>query len=91
MARRAPEAWPVEEAPPPPAMAEALRPEALMAPESPPVTADSTPDRRLRVAWAASIALLIGGALAAVIMRDAVMEAWPPTARLFSALGLKVL
>jgi hypothetical protein len=40
------------------------------------------------VAWAASIALLIGGGLAAIIKRDALMEAWPPLARLFGALGL---
>jgi hypothetical protein len=40
------------------------------------------------VAWAASIALLIGGGLVAIIKRDVVMEAWPPAARLFGALGL---
>jgi hypothetical protein len=42
----------------------------------------------LRAAWAASIALLIGGGLAAIIKRDVVMGAWPPAARLFAALGL---
>ena len=50
--------------------------------------ANDAPSRGLRVAWAASIALLIGGGLAAIIKRDALMEAWPPAARLFGALGL---
>jgi predicted Zn finger-like uncharacterized protein len=44
--------------------------------------------RGLRAAWAASILLLIGGGLAAIIQRDAVMAAWPPAARVFGALGL---
>lgn len=85
---RAPEPPPMREAPPAPAMAEAPQPEPPMAPEAPPASTDSAPDRRLRAAWAASIALLLGGGVAAIIKRDAVMEAWPPAARLFAALGL---
>jgi hypothetical protein len=67
---------------------EELRPEPEPAEETPPEAANEASARRLRAAWAASIALLIGGGLAAIIKRDVVMEAWPPAARLFAALGL---
>ncbi|MCA3280994.1 MAG: zinc-ribbon domain-containing protein [Roseomonas sp.] len=66
-------------------LAEEVQPEPEEARVTPPEGAAS---RGLRAAWAASIALLIGGGLAAIIQRDAVMEAWPPAARLFGALGL---
>ena len=62
-------------------------PEAVV-PDKPPEAANEASSRGLRAAWAASIALLLGGGLAAIIKRDAVMEAWPPAARLFAALGL---
>ncbi|MCA3307040.1 MAG: zinc-ribbon domain-containing protein [Roseomonas sp.] len=89
-ARRAPEPPPpraVEEPPPAPVIKE-LRPEPEPAAETPPEAANEASSRGLRAAWAASIALLIGGGLAAIIKRDVVMEAWPPAARLFAALGL---
>jgi len=73
-------------APAPPA--EEPRPEPPAAGDTPPEAADGAGSRGLRAAWAASIALLIGGGLAAIIQREAVMEAWPPAARLFAALGL---
>jgi len=63
-------------------------PEQVAALETPAEVAQGASSRRLRAAWAASIALLLGGGLAAIIKRDAVVEAWPPAARLFSALGL---
>lgn len=91
---RAPEPPPpVQAAPPPPAPEpESARPEPLLAPEPEPEpapeAANTASSRALRAAWAASIALLIGGGLAAIINREAVMEAWPPAARLFGALGL---
>jgi predicted Zn finger-like uncharacterized protein len=90
LVRHAPEPSPVYEAPPapPPAMAETPRSEPAVAPEEPPAAPKSARDGRLRAAWAASIALLIGGGLTAIIKRDALMEAWPPTIRLFAALGL---
>ena len=87
---RAPEPPPpraVEEPPPAP-VTEELRPEPEPAAETTPEAANEASARRLRAAWAASIALLIGGGLAAIIKRDVVMEAWPPAARLFAALGL---
>ena len=90
VAWRAPEPPPlrvVEEPPPAPAIEE-LRPEPEPAAETLAEAANEASARRLRAAWAASIALLIGGGLAAIIKRDAVMEAWPPAARLFAALGL---
>ena len=42
----------------------------------------------LAAAWAASVLLLAGGALAAWHWRVAIVEAWPPAARAFLALGL---
>ena len=41
------------------------------------------------VAWVASILILAAVAGGLVAYREAVMEAWPPAARLFSALGLR--
>jgi hypothetical protein len=69
-------------------LAEEPRPEPRGAGDTPPEAATGAGSRGLRAAWAASIALLLGGGLAAIIKRDAVMEAWPPAARLFAALGL---
>jgi predicted Zn finger-like uncharacterized protein len=69
-------------------LAEEPRPEPSTAGDTPPDAATGAGSRGLRAAWAASIALLLGGGLAAIIKRDAVMEAWPPAARLFAALGL---
>lgn len=69
-------------------LAEEPRPEPPSADDTPPEAATGSASRGLRAAWAASIALLLGGGLAAIIKRDAVMEAWPPAARLFAVLGL---
>ena len=77
-----------EPRPEPVPLAEEPRPEPRGAGDTPPEAATGAGSRGLRVAWAASIALLLGGGLAAIIKRDAVMEAWPPAARLFAALGL---
>jgi predicted Zn finger-like uncharacterized protein len=75
-------------APPPPAWAvEEPGPEPLVAQESLEAANDAS-SRGLRAAWAASIVLLIVGGLAAIIKREALVEAWPPATRLFSALGL---
>ena len=64
------------------------QPEPEVARDKPPEAANEAASRGLRAAWVASIALLIGSGLAAILKRDAVMEAWPPAARLFAALGL---
>jgi len=64
------------------------QPKPLAEQETFSVIAHEASSRRLRAAWAASIVLLIGGGLAAIIRRDALMEAWPPATRLFAALGL---
>ena len=77
-----------EPRPEPTPRAEEPQPEPLAAADTAPEAASEASSRGLRAAWAASIALLIGGGLAAIIKRDAVMEAWPPAARLFAALGL---
>ena len=72
-----------------PLAAQEAGPETTSPNESPPAEpANEASTRGLRAAWAASIALLIGGVLGAIIKRDALMEAWPPVTRLFAALGL---
>ncbi|MCA3360871.1 MAG: zinc-ribbon domain-containing protein [Roseomonas sp.] len=89
---RAPEPMTRQERDPPPAAEPPVAPAPLPAaagPEAPLAEpANDASTRLLRAAWAASIALLVGGGLAAIIKRDALMEAWPPAARLFAALGL---
>lgn len=74
--------------PPPevPAPDVAVPPEHL-APE-PLARRDEPPPRALVGAWAASIAAVVLGALSLLIFRATVMEAWPPSTRLFAALGL---
>ncbi|MBE9605056.1 zinc-ribbon domain-containing protein [Acetobacteraceae bacterium H6797] len=59
--------------------------EAMLAPPPPPEPASS--GGALWFSWAASLALLAGGAAGAWVWRDAVMEAWPPAAHLFAWLG----
>ncbi len=51
--------------------------------------AEEDPQRRVAlIAWAASITLLLVLAAAVVIWRQPIMLAWPPSGRLFLALGL---
>ena len=89
--RPPPAARPVAEQEPP--AAQAMAPEApaepLVARDSPPEPAnDGVSSRRLRAAWVASILVLILGGVGAIAKRAEIMEAWPPSARVFSALGL---
>ncbi len=44
----------------------------------------------LRAAWAASILVLILAAAAGYTWRDGLMQAWPPSQRVYAALGLPV-
>ena len=46
------------------------------------------PSVQLRLAWAASVALLLLAAAAAYTWRVDIMAAWPPSARGYAALGL---
>jgi predicted Zn finger-like uncharacterized protein len=43
----------------------------------------------LRVAWAASLLILIIALIAIIVLRGAVMHAWRPSARLYGAVGLQ--
>jgi predicted Zn finger-like uncharacterized protein len=95
--RAAPEA-----AAPPPVLAEAPPPPPpVVAPPAPKVPPAAPPvpgrmplarppdgDAALRRAWGASVAVVLGGLVALVLFRAQVMSAWPPTTRLFMALGL---
>jgi predicted Zn finger-like uncharacterized protein len=44
---------------------------------------------RLRLAWAASLALIVFLGWAAYAWRAQIVEAWPPSARMYAALGMK--
>jgi len=48
----------------------------------------SPPDRFALAGWVVTVAVLIGGALAAYAFRAEIVAAWPPAARVFAALGL---
>ncbi len=43
---------------------------------------------KLRAAWAVSVLLLILAAGAAYVWRSQLIDAWPPSQRLYAALGL---
>ncbi|MGH7041167.1 MAG: hypothetical protein ACREFY_03430 [Acetobacteraceae bacterium] len=42
----------------------------------------------LRVAWAASVLVLVAGLAAAAIWHDRIAQVWPPSLRVYAALGL---
>ena len=42
----------------------------------------------LPIAWGLSVLVVIGGLVTLAIKRDGVMSAWPPSTRLYAALGL---
>lgn len=42
----------------------------------------------LAIAWALSVLVVVGGLVTLAVKRDRVMAAWPPSTRLYAALGL---
>lgn len=55
----------------------------------PPVEEPLTkPGPAVVVAWALSILIVLGVIVGGVVLRDRVMSVWPPSARLYTALGL---
>jgi predicted Zn finger-like uncharacterized protein len=78
----APAAPPAEADPPPP-----VAPTPVV-PERTPVAAPPPAPSALARAWIVSLALVLGAAVALVLLRAQVMAAWPPATRLFAALGL---
>jgi predicted Zn finger-like uncharacterized protein len=46
------------------------------------------PSTGLRAAWAASILVLLGAVTAGFVWRAGIVEAWPPSARLFGSPGV---
>jgi hypothetical protein len=48
----------------------------------------SRPNTTLRVAWAASVVIVLLLGWGAVAERTMIMQIWPPSIRLFAALGL---
>ena len=47
-------------------------------------------DRLLQLAWALSLLLLVAVAGAGYVWRSEVMQAWPPSARIYAAFGVAV-
>jgi hypothetical protein len=46
--------------------------------------------RQVLAAWGASLAVIVVGIWLGIAFRQSVMHAWPPSARLYSALGWRV-
>jgi predicted Zn finger-like uncharacterized protein len=88
-----PKPEPKPEPPPPPPVT--AGPAGRAEPEWPFITSIQQPTRPdprpkgLMVAWVASIALLGAVVVGAYARRDAVMEAWPPSQRVYAAFGLR--
>ncbi len=84
----------IEAEPPPPPSAPEPEPEPPppAVPEPPPAAAEPEPatpdDRRLKLAWAASVLAVVTALAVFVLARDSVMAAWPASTRLFATLGL---
>lgn len=80
--------------PPPPPPAPEPEPDAAPppAPEPTPQGAEPEPatpeDRRLKLAWAASVVAVVAAVATFLLARDSVMAAWPASTRLFATLGL---
>jgi predicted Zn finger-like uncharacterized protein len=72
--------------------AKPLRPRAEPRLIPPPPTLDEEPPERSRtgavVAWALTVLILAAAGAAAVLWRAQVMAAWPPSERVYAALGL---
>ncbi|MGC8476213.1 MAG: zinc-ribbon domain-containing protein [Acetobacteraceae bacterium] len=80
-----PAAAEAEPAPPEMTPVAAARPVPL-APRPP---AAARPGLALRLAWAGSAVLLAAGLIAALALHRPIARAWPPSQRLYAALGLK--
>ena len=74
-------------APPPPAEVPLSAIERLAAPLEMEPEIDSR-SSTLIAAWVLSLAILLAAGVAGYVERDPVMRAWPPSARLYAALGL---
>ncbi len=73
---------------PTPPTASAVRPLSLLAPILERLNLAVAGEPVLIASWAVSIAVVIGLGWAAVTWRSSVMHAWPPSERLYTALGL---
>lgn len=84
------EAAPPPPPPPPPEPAPEPPPPAAPEPTSAAAEPEPTPrdDRRLKLAWAASVLAVVTALAVFVLARDSVMAAWPASTRLFATLGL---
>ena len=72
-------------APPPPAAAEI--PARLVPPT--PTPAPSVGRLPLLLAWAGSVAVIVAALAAALLLREPIMRAWPPSQRVYTALHLR--
>lgn len=67
---------------------EAPAPPPRPAPLAPRPPVPPRPNRALRLAWAGSAVLLAAGLIAALALHRPIARAWPPSLRLYAALGL---
>lgn len=79
---------PTPESRPEPEVRAQPRPVARTAPRKAPAAPPAPGARALRAAWIASVVVLAALLWGAFSQRDAVMKAWPPSIRVYAALGL---
>jgi predicted Zn finger-like uncharacterized protein len=73
--------------PPAPSVRPPRPPPAASPPPASDAAPEARPDRRLTMAWAASLATVALGLAALVVFRAPIAAAWPPFARLGAMLG----
>jgi predicted Zn finger-like uncharacterized protein len=79
-----------EQEPPPPPREPAPRPPLTAMDRLAAHPAMSRPDRLLQAAWGVSLLVLVAAAGAGYVWRGDIMHAWPPSARMYAALGMHV-
>ena len=77
-----------EETAEPPTMAEPPQPSAMDKLAAHPAGPQSR--LRLRLAWAASLLLIVLAAWSAYAWRSQIVDAWPPSARMYAAFGMQI-
>jgi predicted Zn finger-like uncharacterized protein len=79
---------PPDPAPPEPAPPAPMAPPAAAAPPRLPGRLPPGHSAGLRLAWVLSLLVVIGALAAAAVWRGPIMRAWPPSMRVYAALGM---